>query len=708
MGLELNTIEYLDNGGGLDLKSSPTKVAENMASSTLNMDYSIDGAFLSRNGSTILNKTLGIPVQMSGAPTTLALYDYHKSTGVDVYVVVTSDGYIKTGLTSPTNVVTLTFAGHYPDLEFIVTNDNEYLIYGDGFNTNLKFDGTTWTNLSLPRPAAPSAVDDGAGNLSAGTYDYYVSNAVLVGGVIVQESELSLVGSVTLAASHKTIVSFTVCTETLQTGVTAQCNARVLYRSNQTNGAVYRLTTVADNTTTTYSDNISDLDLIETGILADFDNQAAPLSAVFELDDYGRVWFRDQSSLTDTLTSKAYRPWNVPSENLTILDAKINCIKRCFGTLIFGTQRSLWVQNGDFFDVDTRRFSSANGILNNRCAAGQSVLYILGTDRKLYPVTPTDFSQNEMRFDTPLSDYIDVLFQQISGSNTEKVCVEYYSKANVAKLVISAPLASDTNNKILIYNEQQSSVQRHPVWYPWDNIKASSLKQMTVNNEISLYSGDYNGFLWKLDDSSLSGDGVEENGMVTAATTTVITDSTQTWDVDELVGSTFTIVDGFGKDQSSTVVSNTADTLTINPALTFTPNTTSVFTVGGFDSYHYCNWKKVFTSYDVLKQLWFIWVNANASGSYTIKLITQYDFDQTISTQNELDISLVAANAIWGSFIWGEATWGARSVFQDRYRQFARFRSVRFGFRNRLAGQPFQINAFSISAQDKSLFFRSA
>lgn len=708
MGIPLQTQSYYSNSGGVDLKSSPTKVAENMASLSLNIDYSVDGAFLTRNGSSILNVSGGIPAQMSGAPTTLAEYDYHKSDGTDVYVVVTSDGYIKTSLTTPANVVTLTSAGHYPDLEFTVTGDDEYLIYGDGVNTNLKFNGTTWTNLSLPRPVAPSAVDDGAGNLSAGTYDYYVSYAVTSDGVIIQESDLSPVGSVTLAASHKTIVTFTACVETLQTGVTAQCNARVLYRNNQTNGVVYRLTTIADNVTLTYNDNTSDADLIDTGIEAEFDNQAAPLSAVFELDDYGQIWYRDQSQLTDSLTSKAYRPWNVPTNNRNIFDAGINCIKRCYGTLTIGTTRSLWVQNGTFDEVAPRRFSSQCGILNNRCAAGQSTLYILGTNKKLYPVTPTDFSQNEMRFDRPLSDLVDPLFNSISASNSEKVCLEYYAKANVAKVVISAPISSTNNDKLLIYNEQQSVVEEHPVWEIWDNIHAACLKQMTVSNEIGLYSGNYNGFLWLLDDSSLNGDGAEENGTVTSATSTVITDSTQTWTVNELVGTVFRITEGYGIDQTGTVTANTATTVTITPALSTVPNTTSVFTVGGYDVYHFCNWKKVLTSYDVLKQLWFIWCNANASGDYTIKLITQYDFDQTINNQTELNISLVAANAIWGSFLWGAAIWGARSVFEDRFRQFARFRAVRFGFMNRLAGQPFQINGFSISCQDKKLFFRSS
>lgn len=708
MGLPLTTIPFYNNSAGLDTQSSPTKVAEDASSLCLNIDYSTDGAFFTRNGSTIQNVTATLPAQISGAPDMIALYDYHKSDGTEVIISVGNDGKIYQGLTTPVAAVTGLTANHVPDFEFVVTGDDEYLIYGDGINTNLKFNGTTWTNLSLPQPVAPSAVDDGAGgNLAAGIYDYYVSYARTVAGVIVQESELSLVGSVTLLAAHKTIVSFTVCTETLATGVTAQCNARVLYRNNQTNGAIYRLYTVLDNTTLTYNDNISDADLIDGGIEADFDNQAAPKSAIFELDDFGATWFQDQANLTDTYTSKAYKPWNVPTDNITIFDAGVTCIKRCFGTLVFGTNRSLWVQNGTFATTDARKFSSLLGILNNRCACpGNTILYIMATNRKVYPITATDFSQDQIRVGAAMSEIIGSYFGQIGASNNDDVVMEYYTKANIAKLVISTPLGGNgSNNYLLIFNELQAQATGVDVWQPWDNINACSLKMMTVNNEIGLYSGDYNGFLWLLDDDSTNGDGAEDNGTVTSATSTTLTDTTKTWTVNQYVGVIARITAGNGEDGFKTIVSNTVDTLTLDSAWTTTPDSASEYTIGGYDNYHFTNWKFVTGSYDTLKRLWFLIANANASGSYPISVIIQTDFNQSTTDQIDIAFSLAAGNTIWGDFLWGAAIWGAFSVFQSRYRQDALFRAVRFGFYNRLAGQPFQINGFSVSCQDKGLFY---
>ena len=184
----------------------------------------------------------------------------------------------------------------------------------------------------------------GDGLVVAGDYYYYVSFAVLSSGIIVEESELSLISSVqTIAGSHKITVTIPKCTETLATGVTAQCNARVLYRISPTSGGIaYRLTTIADNSTTSYTDNT----LADGTIRANFDNQSSPISSICEIDDNNQIWFVDASNPTDVYPAIAGRPWAAPTTGLVSFDGAINCIKRCFRTLIIGTDRSLWIQDG--------------------------------------------------------------------------------------------------------------------------------------------------------------------------------------------------------------------------------------------------------------------------------------------------------------------------------------------------------------------------
>lgn len=714
MGLPLTTYKFYDNGGGLNVKSSPTKGPEDEATISLNVDYSIDGAFFTRNGSTITNVSGGIPAQMAGAPKTLLMFDYRKSDGTAVQIVCAGTT-IKHGLATPTNAVTgLSATLPYPDIEFQVTLDDEYAFWGNGVDTNLKFNGTTWTNWSIVAPANPIVIDDGAGLLPAGDYRYYIAfvRYDTATDTIQQIGDLNPVAqSVTIAVNHKIKITRPVSTD-------PQVNGWVIYRQSPSLGGVYYQVinslgepVIIPIATADYSDNI----MADGTNEAEFDNQPAPITAVFE-EYLGRMYIVDYRSTpdgrkTDVFYSKKDKPWNVPDTSFFIFDGPVRCIRRLYGALIFGTDRSLWVLDGDIATNTPRRISSIIGIFNNRCMVGETAGYILATNKKFYSLHPTDFSQSEIRTDDPSSIKIDPIFAQIPSTASESICMEYYTSPSVAKVMISVSYLNQTstqNNTLIIYNETQSILKQKPVWQLWDNIKASALRQFVIDGTINLYSGDYNGFLWKLDDSTLNGDGAEQNGIATASTNTTLTDSTKTWVVNAFVGMTVRIFTTSGQDQVRTIVSNTINQVTIDIPWTMNPTANvSEYTIGGYSVQHFTNWKALNQSYDDLKQLWFIWVNANASGNYEIDLIVQRDFSPTLNADQILPLNLQGGAPLWGAFIWGAVLWGGQAVFQERLRKFLRFRAIRIGFRNRKAGQPFQINGLSLSAQNKKLFFKT-
>lgn len=696
MTLPLKTFSYYNNSTGLNLRDSPTKVPETDASISLNVDYSVDGAFTTRNGSIIVNAGHQMD-QLNG----LGMFDYRKSDGTQVNVIQ-NGSKIYTNLLNPVSAVTGLNSTAIPDMEFFVTNDEEFLVWGNGINPNLKFEGSAWTNLSLPQATAPSGVDDGAGTLGAGDYYYYVSFARTVAGVIVEEGELSDASAVvTIAGSHKILVTIPLCVESLATGVTAQCNARILYRESPTSmGVVYRHAVIADNVTTTYGDNT----LADGTIEADFTNQASPVSAIFE-ENFGCMYFVDADRPTDLYESKAGKPWTCDAENFEIYDGPIKCVKRIYGVMFIGTDRSIWVKTGRNADAEAQRISSVVGILNNRCADGLSYLYFVATNYKAYKIMPTSFGFEQVRLDESLSDKVQSLFGDISPALSDKVCTKYYTTADVSKFMTGAPISGAENDSLIIYNETQSVATKDSVWQFWDNNKPSTLQMFTISGVANLYAQDANGFIWKLDDTSTNGDGDEINSEATATTATTLSDSTQTWVVNEHIGKTVRILSGDADGQSKTIISNTATQLTVT-TWDDTPAIGDEYTIGGYDASHFTNWKSVTGSYDTLKQMWFFISNMNASGDYPIDLIIQFDFDETLSNSIVLNINLQSANSIWGDFLWGDAIWGAYSVFQDRIRQGGRFRAVRFGFMNRKAGQPFQCNGFSVSCQDKKLFYR--
>jgi hypothetical protein len=124
----------------------------------------------------------------------------------------------------------------------------------------------TWRRLGLYLPSCPlppssgtTATDNGAGNLSAGTYGYLITfvdvngvesgpQATLSGGVYTTAPS-----QVTLAASHKTSLA------SIPTGFSSTLIVkRKVYRTLANGSTYFLLTTINDNTTTTFADNVAD------------------------------------------------------------------------------------------------------------------------------------------------------------------------------------------------------------------------------------------------------------------------------------------------------------------------------------------------------------------------------------------------------------------------------------------------------------------
>lgn len=691
MGLPLNTIEYTNHSGGVDNNSSPMKTPVINASDSLNIDYSLLGSASTRNGSVRKNST-----QMSGAPRTYALKDFYKENGTNTQVIVAGTT-IKHGLTTPVDQVT-GLVDTYCDLEEFVTADDEYLIFGNGVDTNLKYNGT-WQNLSIQQPSNPSVADAGAGSLSAGDYAYYVSFARTVSGIIVQESEPNPVAAtITIAASHDIDV-------TIPTSTDAQVNARVIYRLSPTSiGVYYRLVTIFDNTTTVYTDSLTD---DQSTIEPKFDNQAVPNSPIFD-SCFNRMFYVDGTRKTDLRYSPKGQPFYTPAENLIVLDSEITCVKLVYNVLIIGTKRSLWIQPIDPEEGDIRRISSKIGILNNRCCDGNEHIYFVGTDKRVYALSPTDFSQSEIRLDKPISDKVDYYFKNIPSSGVDDVALYYQTRNDVSKVHVAIPFGSTTNSYLLNLNETATIENSSPCWEIWNNLNISAMGRFDYKGVPWLHSGDYNGFLWRLDDPSMQGDGAEVNGTATSATSNTLTDTTKSWTVGQFDGMSVTIVAGSGVGKTYIVESTAANTITIQGTAAPALGVDSEYSIGSYKTRHFSAWLSVLDSFNLMKQLWFIWASFNASGDYNITAIIQTDFNVSETDQQTFLINLSSFNAIWWQFLWGSVPWGSYALFYDKFRHFLRFNSIRIGFQHNISGQPWIMNMFGFSVQNKGLFFRSS
>jgi hypothetical protein len=131
---------------------------------------------------------------------------------------------------------------------------NRRLILVNGVSRNVQIDINQVARLLQPRAPniALTAAIGAAGNLS-GSYTWKYTFAIMEGERVIGESELSDISNEVALSSNQGSLSG------IAVSVDPNVNARRLYRTSSDGGSAYFLvTTIMDNTTTTYTDDITD------------------------------------------------------------------------------------------------------------------------------------------------------------------------------------------------------------------------------------------------------------------------------------------------------------------------------------------------------------------------------------------------------------------------------------------------------------------
>lgn len=171
--------------------------------------------------------------------------------GTTLYAVNASSGALST-ISLPVGVTvvdTLTCQFATLNREVVVTN---------GVTRNIVISPGTLTtrllNITGPGSSVPTLASGGAGVLT-GEYRYRVSFRIMSGTTVLTESPLSnIAGPITLSSNDVDL-------SVIPTSGTSGVNARGIYRTTNGGADFFLLTTIADNVTTTYTDNASDYDL---------------------------------------------------------------------------------------------------------------------------------------------------------------------------------------------------------------------------------------------------------------------------------------------------------------------------------------------------------------------------------------------------------------------------------------------------------------
>lgn len=147
---------------------------------------------------------------------------------------------------------------------------NGSVLVSTGPSINLRIDPTTLTvtPMSIVTPASVPTVAAGAAGVLTGVYYYKVSYAQKSGSTVISESTLSSSSaSVTLASQKGSLSAIPVSPD-------ASVTARRLYRTASGGSVFFHLADIADNTTTTYTDETADSGLDTVAAATDLGNPA--------------------------------------------------------------------------------------------------------------------------------------------------------------------------------------------------------------------------------------------------------------------------------------------------------------------------------------------------------------------------------------------------------------------------------------------------
>ncbi len=280
--------------GGLDTKFAKTIIPDNESPDCANVLFE-NGAAGTRGGTTALAGT------SFGSHIGDGLYTRHDNDGTETMVVWGGgdmfDLQSTTFVTIPSAQSVFISGTRIGAVEY-----ENYLFIGQSGVTNpYKWDGSLFTRHGIPVPqTGPTATTASNGTLT-GDYSWkvtYVNTAVV-------EGDLSS-ATTTIAATSDSI-TVTIPTAPASFGV----NARKLYRT-ETSGTTYKLvTTISDNSTTTYEDNSSDSEL---GATAPTD-QGVPPQWSFAKEHQTRIFCNDVTNENFLWYSELANPYVFKTTN---------------------------------------------------------------------------------------------------------------------------------------------------------------------------------------------------------------------------------------------------------------------------------------------------------------------------------------------------------------------------------------------------------
>jgi hypothetical protein len=264
--------------GGLNNKFERSLIEDNESPDCANVIFT-NGAVETRGGTTLFNTS------SVGSFICDGLFTRHDDNTDAQTMVAWWDGSLH--VVSGTTFATIASAASIftAGVQVTATEYENYMFFGNGNSTPYKYggDGNTFTRHGIPQPtSAPTLTTAGTGTALTGDYQYkvtYVNSALVEGDVT------AATPTFTVAGENIAVNSLPIAPQSF--GV----NSRKIYRTENGGSTFKLLTTINDNTTTSYEDAIADSGL---GATAPTD-QGVPPNYSMVIYHNGRLFAIDPS-----------------------------------------------------------------------------------------------------------------------------------------------------------------------------------------------------------------------------------------------------------------------------------------------------------------------------------------------------------------------------------------------------------------------------
>lgn len=501
-------VEALD--GGLNSKYEPSIIADNDSPDCLNVTFDNLGGFQTRSGISKLNTTSVGSFPGNG------LFTARFNDGTEAMIGFWNGNGYRFGTVSFTTIPSAQSVWTANTRADAVMYQN-LMFFGNGGSTPYKYNGTEFTRHGITAPNSMGASVSGAAGANGaqtGDVNYkvtYVNSYVVEGDVSPATTTLTLASTATVSLSALPLAptSFGV-------------NARRLYRRDAGTTSSYKLvTTINDNTTTTYTDSTPSASL---GAVAPTDN-APPGNWKYAVTHQERIFFVMPSQPQYLYYTELGNPFVAKTTNYILISdgdgEAITGLGVHANMVVVGKDASVWlIYMPDTTPANWQRVKSNSKygwashyaqadydkvkmFIGKRYNQLSGFLALAGADTEQNNV---DLSATNVISDTK-SDRIEPdIFSFTSSAIANSCAIEYKNK-----LWFSVPYSSSVNSRIYQFTTQRRDKdERNGAWVPFTYPVGFSA--FTIYNGF-LYgqSATANGFVYKLDTNGYSDDGTAIN-----------------------------------------------------------------------------------------------------------------------------------------------------------------------------------------------------